>query len=162
MTDEPIIDLHSDAYFMGEALRQAVRAYERSLEIVRHQYENGVAQPVDVAQAQAQLEGTRAQLLDQVWETPEESCDRSVDAHIKMLRAKLKSVMPDQEAIRTHRVHVADLAAHHQREGQRCRADGQRHTRISATGAAAVADARIGATTSARKSSTCSGARPTK
>ncbi len=25
---DPIIDLHSDTYFMGEALRQAVRAYE--------------------------------------------------------------------------------------------------------------------------------------
>ncbi len=28
MTDAPIIDLHSDHYFMGEALRQAQRAYE--------------------------------------------------------------------------------------------------------------------------------------
>jgi tRNA(adenine34) deaminase len=28
MADEPIIDLQSDHYFMGEALRQAVRAYE--------------------------------------------------------------------------------------------------------------------------------------
>lgn len=28
MPDEPIIDLQSDQYFMGEALRQAVRAYE--------------------------------------------------------------------------------------------------------------------------------------
>jgi tRNA(adenine34) deaminase len=27
MPDEPIIDLHSDHYFMGEALRQAARAY---------------------------------------------------------------------------------------------------------------------------------------
>ena len=26
--DEPIIDLHSDHYFMGEALRQAVKAFE--------------------------------------------------------------------------------------------------------------------------------------
>src|SRR4026208_2231671 len=26
--DEPIIDLHSDQYFMGEALRQALQAYE--------------------------------------------------------------------------------------------------------------------------------------
>ncbi len=26
--DEPIIDLHSDHYFMGEALRQAAKAYE--------------------------------------------------------------------------------------------------------------------------------------
>ena len=28
MPDEPIIDLQSDQFFMGEALRQAVRAYE--------------------------------------------------------------------------------------------------------------------------------------
>jgi tRNA(adenine34) deaminase len=28
MSEEPIIDLQSDDYFMGEALRQAVRAYE--------------------------------------------------------------------------------------------------------------------------------------
>ncbi len=27
--DEPVIDLHSDDYFMGEALRQAARAYEQ-------------------------------------------------------------------------------------------------------------------------------------
>lgn len=28
MNEEPIIDLHSDHYFMGEALRQALKAYE--------------------------------------------------------------------------------------------------------------------------------------
>ncbi len=28
MNEEPIIDLHSDDFFMGEALRQAARAYE--------------------------------------------------------------------------------------------------------------------------------------
>lgn len=28
MDDEPIIDLHSDSHFMGEALRQAARAYQ--------------------------------------------------------------------------------------------------------------------------------------
>ena len=28
MDDEPLIDLHSDAHFMGEALRQALRAYD--------------------------------------------------------------------------------------------------------------------------------------
>lgn len=28
MNEDPIIDLQSDAYFMGEALRQAVKAYE--------------------------------------------------------------------------------------------------------------------------------------
>jgi tRNA(adenine34) deaminase len=29
MEDEPLIDLQSDAHFMGEALRQALRAYEK-------------------------------------------------------------------------------------------------------------------------------------
>ncbi len=29
MPEEPIIDLHSDHYFMGEALRQAAKAYQR-------------------------------------------------------------------------------------------------------------------------------------
>src|SRR3954464_475954 len=29
MAEEPIIDLQSDHYFMGEALRQALRAYEK-------------------------------------------------------------------------------------------------------------------------------------
>ena len=29
MAEAPIIDLHSDDYFMGEALRQAARAYEK-------------------------------------------------------------------------------------------------------------------------------------
>jgi len=29
MPEEPIIDLHSDDYFMGEALRQAAKAYEK-------------------------------------------------------------------------------------------------------------------------------------
>ena len=28
MAEEPIIDLQSDQYFMGEALRQAAKAYE--------------------------------------------------------------------------------------------------------------------------------------
>ena len=28
MLSEPMIDLHSDDYFMGEALRQAAQAYE--------------------------------------------------------------------------------------------------------------------------------------
>jgi two-component system, OmpR family, catabolic regulation response regulator CreB len=46
---------------------------------------------------------TREDLLSQAWDEPEASYDRTVDAHIKMIRAKLKSVRPQIEAIRTHR-----------------------------------------------------------
>jgi two-component system catabolic regulation response regulator CreB len=46
---------------------------------------------------------TREQLMASVWDEPEASMDRTVDAHIKNLRAKLKSVKPDIDPIITHR-----------------------------------------------------------
>ncbi len=46
---------------------------------------------------------TRDELLELVWDDPGESLDRTVDAHIKTLRAKLKIIAPEVEAIRTHR-----------------------------------------------------------
>ncbi len=46
---------------------------------------------------------TRDQLMASVWDEPEASMDRTVDAHIKNLRAKLKAVKPDLDPIVTHR-----------------------------------------------------------
>jgi len=46
---------------------------------------------------------SREQLMDLVWEQPETSLDRTVDAHIKNIRAKLRVVRPDLEPIVTHR-----------------------------------------------------------
>lgn len=46
---------------------------------------------------------TREQLMDQAWEEPEMSMDRTVDAHIKNLRAKLKAVKSDADPILTNR-----------------------------------------------------------
>jgi two-component system, OmpR family, catabolic regulation response regulator CreB len=46
---------------------------------------------------------TRDQLMASIWDEPEASMDRTVDAHIKNLRAKLKSVTPDLDPIVTHR-----------------------------------------------------------
>ena len=46
---------------------------------------------------------TRDELLDRVWEDGSGSLDRTVDAHIKTLRAKLKTVAPQTEPIRTSR-----------------------------------------------------------
>jgi two-component system catabolic regulation response regulator CreB len=45
---------------------------------------------------------TREELLFQVWESPDACYDRTVDAHIKSLRAKLKALRPDLEPISTH------------------------------------------------------------
>jgi two-component system catabolic regulation response regulator CreB len=46
---------------------------------------------------------SRDKLMDLVWEEPEASFDRTVDAHIKNIRAKLKAAMPDCDPIVTHR-----------------------------------------------------------
>lgn len=46
---------------------------------------------------------SREQLLERIWNDPAEVFDRTVDTHIKTLRAKLRAAVPDQDAIRTHR-----------------------------------------------------------
>jgi two-component system catabolic regulation response regulator CreB len=46
---------------------------------------------------------TRAQLLDRAWEDALESGERTVDTHVKTLRAKLRAVDPDSDPVRTHR-----------------------------------------------------------
>jgi two-component system catabolic regulation response regulator CreB len=46
---------------------------------------------------------SRAQLLERVWDAAQTSLDRTVDAHVKSLRAKLRAIAPDRDPIRTHR-----------------------------------------------------------
>jgi len=46
---------------------------------------------------------SRDHLMNLAWDEPESSMDRTVDAHIKNLRAKLRSVRPNHDPIVTHR-----------------------------------------------------------
>ena len=46
---------------------------------------------------------SRDHLLERVWRDPAEVFDRTVDTHIKTLRAKLRLIAPDRETICTHR-----------------------------------------------------------
>jgi two-component system catabolic regulation response regulator CreB len=46
---------------------------------------------------------SRAQLMDRVWCDAPETLDRTVDAHIKSLRAKLRAVDEAADLIQTHR-----------------------------------------------------------
>lgn len=46
---------------------------------------------------------SRETLLDAVWGHEADSGDRTVDTHIKTLRAKLRAVAPELDPIRTHR-----------------------------------------------------------
>jgi two-component system catabolic regulation response regulator CreB len=70
------------------------------LDLTRYEY--GVLEAL-LARPGAVL--SRAQLMDRVWADVPESSDRTVDSHIKTLRAKLRaaSAGDDEDPIRTHR-----------------------------------------------------------
>lgn len=46
---------------------------------------------------------SRDELMGQAWDHPDVSLERTVDAHIKQLRAKLREIAPDKDPIQTHR-----------------------------------------------------------
>ncbi len=78
--------------------RRQIRFYGQLLELSRYEY--------GVLKTLASRPGhvfTRDMLLERVWDDPSESIDRTVDAHVKTLRAKMKSVAPSLDPIRTHR-----------------------------------------------------------
>lgn len=78
--------------------RHQIRFCGRALELSRYEY--------GVLRLLVQKPGrvfTRDELLIKVWGDANASFDRTVDAHIKTLRAKLKQVAPELEPIRTLR-----------------------------------------------------------
>lgn len=46
---------------------------------------------------------SRDQLMELCWDEPECSMDRTIDAHIKNIRNKMKAIKPDYDSIITHR-----------------------------------------------------------
>jgi two-component system, OmpR family, catabolic regulation response regulator CreB len=89
--------VNAPAFALDEE-RHQIRFYGRALELSRYEY--------GVLRLLVQKPGrvyTRDELLLQVWGGDNESFDRTVDAHIKTLRAKLKVVAPGLEPIRTLR-----------------------------------------------------------
>lgn len=45
---------------------------------------------------------SRSQIMDRVWQEPDMSLERTIDTHVKVIRAKLKNIS-DEEIIQTHR-----------------------------------------------------------
>jgi len=78
--------------------RMQVRYYGRALELSRYEY--------GLLRTLASRPGhvfTREALLDRVWGDDSDSMDRTVDAHVKTLRAKMKAIAPLLDPIRTLR-----------------------------------------------------------
>lgn len=84
--------------FMVDDLRCTVAFRGTALELTRYEFrllKTLVAHPGRVF--------SRDQLLTAAWEDPGASTDRTVDAHIKTVRAKLRAIAPDADPIQTHR-----------------------------------------------------------
>lgn len=84
-------------FSVNESKRQ-ISYFGRMLELSRYEYEmlkTFIRRPGHVF--------SREQLMQLVWENPECSLDRTIDAHIKNIRAKLKKIQPDREPIVTYR-----------------------------------------------------------
>jgi two-component system catabolic regulation response regulator CreB len=78
--------------------RRRIRYYGQALELSRYEY--GILR---LLAAKPGRVFTRDELLAKVWDDDSDSFDRTVDAHIKTLRAKLKAVKPQLDPIRTLR-----------------------------------------------------------
>lgn len=87
----------SAAFVLNTSKRQ-VTFFGEALVLSRYEYEilaTFIGRPGHVF--------SRDQLMQLVWEEPHASLDRSVDAHVKNLRAKLRAIRPDLDPIVTHR-----------------------------------------------------------
>jgi len=86
------------AGFEHDAGGMRVRYRGRLLELTRYEY--GLLAAL-LARPGAVL--SRAQLMDRVWGDALDTGDRTIDTHVKTLRAKLHAIAPDADPIRTHR-----------------------------------------------------------
>jgi two-component system catabolic regulation response regulator CreB len=88
----------SPAGWEHDAARCRIAYQGRALELTRNEY-----RLLGVLLARPGQVFSRDQLMQAAWEDPGAALDRTVDAHIKSLRAKLRDAAPEADPIVTHR-----------------------------------------------------------
>lgn len=88
----------NDTVFHLDEAKRRIRYHGCLLELSRYEY-NLLATFI----RRPGIVFTREKLMEMVWEAPEASMDRTVDAHIKNIRVKLKAVNSETDPIVTHR-----------------------------------------------------------
>jgi two-component system catabolic regulation response regulator CreB len=84
-------------FVVNESKRQ-ITYCDRELDLSRYEF--------DILKTLIRRPGhvySRELLMQLVWENPECSLDRTIDAHIKNIRAKMRKVRPEKDPIVTHR-----------------------------------------------------------
>ena len=88
----------SGEMFVIDSNKRQILYFSKKLQLTRYEYEILVLlikRPGWVY--------SREKIMEMIWVEPEESFDRTVDAHIKTIRGKLKEIKPDHDPIVTHR-----------------------------------------------------------
>lgn len=96
--DRHVAATRSVGLFLHDPERRQFHFNAQLLDLTLHEYrllETLLAHPGRVY--------SRGQLLDLAWEAPDHRLERTVDSHIKSLRAKLREANPQADPIRTHR-----------------------------------------------------------
>ena len=86
------------AAFAVDDERKLIRFHGRPLELSRTEY-----RLLKVLIGRPGRVFSRDELMERAWDDPAAAFDRTVDAHVKALRAKLRAVAPDEDPIVTHR-----------------------------------------------------------
>jgi len=81
-----------------DPLRKVIRCAGQSLDLSRNEYHLLLALMKNPGRVL-----TRDQLMDLAWQDPGTASDRTVDAHIKSVRSKIRALAPDFDPIETRR-----------------------------------------------------------
>jgi len=87
-----------NSIFNIDTARRQIRYYNKALDLSKYEFnllEAFIRRPGQVF--------SRDHLMDLAWDEPNASMDRTIDAHIKNIRAKLKTIAPEEDPIITHR-----------------------------------------------------------
>jgi two-component system catabolic regulation response regulator CreB len=81
-----------------DPVRKVIRCAGQSLDLSRNEYHLLLALMKNPGRVL-----TRDQLMDLAWQDPGTASDRTVDAHIKSVRSKIRTLAPDFDPIETRR-----------------------------------------------------------
>lgn len=84
--------------FVIDDERKTIRLHGRALDLSRTEY-----RLLKVLIERPGRVFSRDELMERAWDDPTSAFDRTVDAHVKALRAKLREAAPDDDPIVTHR-----------------------------------------------------------
>lgn len=88
----------TDGMFQLDSDKASITYHNHALELTRYEF-----LIMQLLLSQSERVFSRSDIMNAVWDAPDHSMDRTVDTHIKSIRAKLRKVDDTLDPIKTHR-----------------------------------------------------------